>query len=350
MISHPDREQAVKLIDEAVAAGARQRRACEEMGISPRTYQRWTEAHGVKADGRPTAERPEPAHKLSQEEREQILEVAHSTEFQSLPPSQIVPTLADRGEYIASESSFYRVLREADQQHHRGRAKAPERKSATTHCATGPNQLWCWDITWLPGPARGSWHYLYLMLDVYSRKVVGWEIHAEESSELAAELVRKACLREGISGQPLVLHADNGSPMKGATLRETLHQLGVTASYSRPRVSNDNAYAESIFRTCKYRPDYPYDGFADLTEARDWVLRFVHWYNHEHKHSGLKFISPAQRHKGQDRAIMTNREVVYEVARARNPARWSGATRNWRLPQKVWLNPEKEDAATDAVA
>ncbi len=356
MISHPDRERAVSLIDEAIAAGARKRQACEEMGITLRTYQRWT-AGGecVKADGRPTAERPEPRHKLTPEERATVLEVVNSPEFKSLPPSQIVPALADRGQYIASESSFYRILREADQQHHRGRSDAPERKVATTHCATGPNQLWCWDITWLPGPARGNWFYLYLMLDVYSRKIVGWEIHDEESSDLAADLVRKACLREGINsqpldGRPLVLHADNGSPMKGATLLETLRQLGVSTSYSRPRVSNDNAYAESIFRTCKYRPDYPYDGFADLTAAREWVLKFVHWYNHEHKHSGLKFISPAQRHSGQDDTIMLNREAVYEAARARNPARWSGETRNWALPEQVWLNPEKEDEDTEQAA
>lgn len=351
MISHPDRERAVRLIDEAVAAGARKRQACEETGITLRSYQRWTAGgDGVKADARPTAKRPDPRHKLTPEERAKVLEVANCPEFQSLPPSQIVPGLADRGEYIASESSFYRILREADQQHHRGRSDAPKRKAATTHCATGPNQLWCWDITWLPGPARGSWFYLYLMLDVYSRKVVGWEVHEEESSELAADLMRKACLREGINGQPLVLHADNGSPMKGATLLETLRQLGVSTSYSRPRVSNDNAYAESIFRTCKYRPDYPYDGFADVTEAREWVLRFVHWYNHEHKHSGLKFISPEQRHSGQSQAIMANREAVYDAARARTPARWSGGTRNWKLPAQVWLNPEKEDENTEQAA
>jgi putative transposase len=351
MISHPDRKRAVSLIGEAVAAGARKRQACEEMGITLRTYQRWTQGgQGIKADGRPIAMRPKPGHKLSQAERAKVLAVVNDPEFQSLPPSQIVPKLADRGEYIASESSFYRILREADQQHHRGRSDAPERRVATTHCATGPNQLWCWDITWLPGPARGTWFYLYLMLDVYSRKIVGWEIHSEESSELASELMRRACLSECINGQPLVLHADNGSPMKGASLLETLRQLGVATSYSRPRVSNDNAFAESIFRTCKYRPDYPYNGFSDLDEARAWVLKFVGWYNHEHKHSGLKFISPVQRHKGQSETIMANREAVYQAAKARNPARWSGATRNWNLPEQVWLNPEKEDVDTEQAA
>lgn len=343
MISSPDRENSVKLIGEAIASGARKQRACEEAGIALRTYQRWTAEGGVKVDGRPGATRPEPQHKLTEAEREEILNVANSPEFQSLPPTQIVPTLADQGRYLASESSFYRVLRDAGQQHHRGRSETPDKKPPETHCATGPNQVWCWDITWLPGPARGTWFYLYLILDLFSRKVVGWEVHEEESSALSAELVRRACLREGISGQPLILHADNGSPMKGAALRETLHNLGVATSYSRPRVSNDNAYAESIFRTCKYRPDYPYDGFADITEARSWVLRFVHWYNDEHKHSGLKFISPAERHSGQCKAIMANRSCVYEIARQQNPARWSGDTRNWDLPTTVWLNPVNEE-------
>src|SRR5690606_32712199 len=133
--------------------------------------------------------------------------------YRSLPPSQIVPALADDGCYIASESTFYRILREEGQQHHRGRSQAPENRPMSTHCATGPNQVWCWDITWLPGPVKGVYYYLYLILDLYSRKVVGWEIHEEESSELAAHLLRKACLREAIAGAPLVLHSDNGSPM-----------------------------------------------------------------------------------------------------------------------------------------
>jgi putative transposase len=351
MISTPDRERTVSLIKEAVASGARKQLACEEAGINLRTYQRWTsDVEGVKADGRPRAKRPEPRHKLSEEERAKILAVTNSEEFKSLPPSQIVPALADQGRYIASESSFYRVLREADQQHHRGRSKAPAGKEATTHRATGPNQLWCWDITWLPGPARGAYFYLYLILDVFSRKVVGWEIHNEELSELASELVRKACLREGTHGSPLVLHSDNGSPMKGSALLETLYQLGVMTSYSRPRVSNDNAYAESIFRTCKYRPDYPYGGFANLDEARTWVLSFVSWYNQDHKHSGLKFISPEQRHNGQWSDVMDNRKVVYKAAKERNPARWSGDIRDWDLPGEVWLNPEKTEETAKEVA
>ncbi|AKH68411.1 Homeodomain-like domain-containing protein [Marinobacter sp. DSM 26671] len=350
MISTPDRERAVRLIKETTDAGARTFRACAEMGIAMRTYQRWTREGDVKADGRPGATRPPPVHKLTQQEREAVLVAVNSPVHRSLPPSQIVPALADEGCFIASESTFYRVLREQSQQQHRGRSKAPTAKPLNTHCATGPNQVWCWDVTWLPGPAKGIFFYLYLILDLYSRKIVGWEIHEGESSELASELVTKAYLREGIAGVHLVLHSDNGSPMKGASLMETLYRLGIMSSYSRPRVSNDNAYAESIFRTCKYRPDYPYKGFATLGDARAWVLQFATWYNQEHKHSGLKFITPAQRHSGQTTEVIQQRKAVYEAAKAANPKRWSGRTRNWDLPEEVWLNPEKESRSLEAAA
>jgi transposase InsO family protein len=342
MIGAPDRERAVQLIRETVDAGAGTARACEEMGISLRTFQRWTREGEVQADRRPVAVRPPPGNKLTPLERQRVLDTINSPTYQSLPPSQIVPALADEGRYIASESTFYRIMRAQGQQQHRGRSRAPETRPMSTHCATGPNQVWCWDITWLPGPAKGVFYYLYLILDLYSRKVVGWEIHGEESSILASQLLRRAYLREGIAGLPLVLHSDNGSPMKGASLTETLYKLGVVKSHSRPRVSNDNAYAESIFRTCKYRPDYPYKGFAKLDDARAWVLKFVNWYNHEHKHSGLKFMTPHQRHSGQTGVIMTNRKAVYAAAKTVNPTRWSGHERNWDLPDMVWLNPEKD--------
>lgn len=322
--------------------GARKFKACGELGITIRTYQRWNENGHLVEDGRLHAVRPSPANKLTQEEREQVLAVTRQDKYKSLPPSQIVPALADEGKYIASESSFYRILHEEKQQNHRGRSKAPESRQQSTHVATGPNQVYCWDITWLPGSAKGFYFYLYLILDVFSRKVVGWEVHENESSEHAAALVRRTHLREGLGSQPLVLHSDNGSPMKGASLMETLYKLNVVSSYSRPRVSNDNAYAESIFRTCKYRPDYPSKGFANIGAARAWVLEFVRWYNHKHKHSGLKFLSPVERHNGLDEAIMQKRKAVYEAAKSRNPNRWSGGTRNWDLPEAVCLNPDKQ--------
>lgn len=342
MISAPDRQQALSLIEEAVQAGARERLACKELGLTQRTLQRWRQSK-TREDGRPHAKRPEPAHKLSAQEQQQILEVIHQPEFQSLPPSQIVPRLADQGKYLASESSFYRVMHNHNQQQHRGRSKKRTVKPPTSHRATGANQVWMWDITWLPGPVKGLFFYLYLVLDLYSRKIVGWEIWEEESAEHASQLIRKTVLSEQciIRQQPLVLHSDNGSPMKGTTLLETLYSLGITPSRSRPRVSNDNPYAESIFRTCKYRPEYPEHGFKSQTEAREWVLRFVRWYNLEHCHSGLNFLTPHQRHNGQGEHILEKRKQVYEAARALHPGRWSGATRDWSLDEEVWLNPEK---------
>ncbi len=331
------------MIEEALSSGARKYKACEELGITVRTCQRWTQAGKVKGDGRAAAKRTIPANKLTQEEREQVLEITRRQEFRNLPPSQIVPTLADGGEYIASESSFYRILHEAKQQNHRGRSKAPERRPLTTHVATAPNQIWCWDISWLPGSVKGLYFYLYLILDVFSRKIVGWEIHDIESSEHAATLVTKAHLSEGVGTKALVLHSDNGSPMKGSTLLETMYRLNVISSYSRPRVSNDNAYVESLFRTCKYRPEYPFKGFEDIKSAREWVLQFVHWYNHNHRHSGLKFITPNERHDGRWADVLEQRKNVYVSAKARNPNRWSGGIRNWDLPDFVTLNPEKNE-------
>ena len=332
----------ISLIREAVRSGCRLEKACNELGVSVRTFQRWVvDGDAVSADRRTTTGRPAPRNRLSEAERQQILEVANSAEFASLPPSQIVPGLADRGVYLASESSFYRVLRSASQQHHRGRARQPSTRVVTSHCATQPNQVWSWDITWLPAAIKGKYYYWYMMLDVFSRKIVGHEVQEAESAELAALLMRRASLAEGLAGRPLVLHSDNGSAMKGATMLATLENLGVMASFSRPRVSNDNPYAEALFRTCKYRPDYPRKAFASLEEARAWTQRFVGWYNHEHKHSGLKFVTPAQRHSGVATAVLAQREAVYAQAKARNPQRWSRSTRNWELKDEVWLNPER---------
>jgi putative transposase len=350
MIGISDRKEAVKLINEAHKSGSRKSKACQEFGISVRTYERWTKDDEIKKDGRIDAKRPTPANKLSQEERAKVIEVINTPKFKSRPPSQIVPTLADEGLYIASESTFYRIMRSEGQQNHRGISKKPTRRIATTHKATSSNQVWCWDITWLKGPALGIYYYLYLIIDIYSRKIVGWEIHENESSENASVLVKKAHLREQVGSFPLVLHSDNGSPMKGSSLQETLLNLAVEQSYSRPRVSNDNAYSESIFKTCKYRPDYPYGGFSDLTKAREWVLNFVYWYNFEHKHSGLKFITPNQRHSGNYAKITTLRDKIYEEAKTKNPTRWSGKTRNWKLPEAVFLNPEKEKNKQEKLA
>ena len=343
LTSTANRAIIIKLVQEAVASGARQKLACEVIGLSERTLQRWCKEGAPADDQRPLAKRPAPANELTDEERKAILDVVNQPEFQSLPPSQIVPILADQGTYLASESTMYRVMHEAKEQHHRGRSKAPSSKPISTHCATAPNRLWSWDITYLPGPARGLYFYLYLILDIFSRDIVGWEVWTEETAEHASHLVRRAVISQKITRQeePLVLHSDNGSPMKGASMLETLYQLGITPSRSRPRVSNDNPYSESVFRTCKYCPSYPAGGFSTLEAARIWVKEFVHWYNYNHRHSGIKFLTPHQRHSGQGEEILAKRHRLYETAKAKHPERWTGTTRDWSIDNEVWLNPVK---------
>lgn len=349
LTSTANRDIIIKLVEEAVASGVSQQLACEEVGISVRTFQRWCKAGKHGADQRPLSKRPQPANKLTEAERKEILEIVNQAQFKSLPPSQIVPILADQGIYIASESTFYRVMRQAGEQNHRGRCKPPSSKPKSTHCATAPNRVWSWDITYLPGPAKGIYFYLYLILDIFSRDIVGWEVWLEESAEHASQLIRRAVMAQNITRQeePLVLHSDNGSPMKGASMLETLYQLGITPSRSRPRVSNDNP-------TCKYHPSYPIGGFAGINNARTWVKEFVHWYSYNHHHSGIKFLTPHQRHSSQGEEILKKRHQLYEAAKARHPERWARQTRDWTLPNEVWLNPEKsqvedeEESKTDA--
>lgn len=338
-------------IDEAIEAGSRKKPACEEAGISLRTYQRWTRHGEIAADRRPLAQRPEPANKLSEEERSKILETCNEEEYGSLPPSQIVPRLADKGEYLASESSFYRILKDAEQLHERGRAKAKQKRSMpTTHVAKAPNEVWSWDISYLPSLVRGQFFYLYLILDIFSRKIVGWEVHEREGGEEAAALIERAVLAERCFRKPLVLHADNGSPMKSQTMQTKLYDLGIVPSHSRPRVSNDNPYSESLFRTLKYCPQWPSEGLESVDAARQWVALFVCWYNEEHRHSQIRFVTPGQRHRGEDKAILSRREQVYAHARERNPSRWSGETRNWTPIEMVSLNPERTDVKCSQAA
>jgi putative transposase len=343
MISPADRQQAVALIAEAHRAGARLAPACAELGLDRRTYQRWTREAVLKVDGRPGAVRLAPANQLSAEERAQVLARCHEPAYASLPPGQIVPRLADEGTYIASESSFYRILREADEQHHRGRARAPRLPSEPPRLvARVPNPVGTWDISWLSGPVKGLFFYLYLIVDLYSRKIVGWEVYEGESAAHAAEVVHRAVLAERGVDHPLVLPADNGSPMKGETWLATLYRLGIATSYSRPRTSNDNPYSEALFRTCKYCPTYPAQGFASLDEARAWMQPFVSGYNTVHRHSGIRFVTPQQRHDRLDQVILAQRQAVYEQARRRHPERWSGGLRNWQPITEVWLNPSAE--------
>ena len=335
------------LIDEAVFAGARQSRACEIVGMDARTLQRWRR-QGIGEDRR-TGPNRAPGNRLTGGEEQAILAVVNSPKYRDLSPKQIVPRLADEGEYLASESTIYRIMRRADQQHHRGRSQAP-RPRPRELTASGPNQVWSWDITYLPSPVRGAFNYLYLVMDVWSRKIVGWSVEESECGTPAALLIEKACRAEGVCGEDLVLHADNGGPMKASTLLAKLQLLHVSPSYSRPRVSNDNPFSESLFRTVKYRPEYPRGPFASLEAAREWVEAFVSWYNGEHRHGGIRLVTPKERHGGFDREILERREVVYAAARARHPERWTGRTRNWKPIETVRLNPDNRDAVNQEAA
>jgi transposase InsO family protein len=332
---------AIDSIAIAVLHGARQQPACEIIGITVRTLQYWR--LGGVTDQRQIVKK-EPANKLSKLEREKILALCNCEEFMNLPPNQIVPTLADRGIFWASESSFYRILRQANQLHHRGRsAKPTATERPRPYVATGSNQVWSWDITYLTSSIRGHFYYLYLFMDIYSRKIVGWEVYVNESAEQAADVLRKARFAETLPlSYELVLHSDNGSPMKGATMLATMQKMGVVPSFSRPSVSNDNPFSEALFKTLKYVPSYPSKPFESLDEARRWVATFCTWYNHSHRHSGLKFVTPVQRHNGADIAILEQRKCVYEEAKKLHPERWSGKTRDWNHESRVKLNPGNE--------
>lgn len=351
MIGLEDRQAWAQDIGIAHEAGARLRLACEIVGIDVRTLQRWKAQEGlVKGDGRPSAVRPAPGHALSPAERTELLRVANEPRFADVPPARIVPMLADEGIYLASESTFSRVLREQGQSSHRGRAKAPRAsRPPTTHIATAPRQVWCWDMTYLPAHVIGCWFHLYLILDLYSRKIVGWEVHDTDDADHAAHLVRRTALSEQIvtlADKP-VLHGDNGSTLKATTVLAMLNWLGIDPSYSRPRVSDDNAYAESLFRTAKYRPEFPADGFENLDAARAWGADFVHWYNVDPRHSGIRYVSPEQRHTGAEQAILAARHALYLEARQRHPARWARHTRNWTPIDAVTLNPERDSVVAD---
>jgi putative transposase len=351
MIGLEDRQAWAQDIRIAHEAGARLRLACETVGIDVRTLQRWKAQEGlIQGDGRPSAVRQAPQHALSPEERAELLRVANEPRFADVPPARIVPMLADEGVYLASESSFARVLREQGQSSRRGRAKAPRAtRPPTTHIATAPRQVWCWDMTFLPARVLGRWFHLYLILDLYSRKIVGWEVHDTDDANHAAHLVRRTALSEGIVtlAEKPVLHGDNGSTLKATTVLAMLNWPGINPSYSRPRVSDDNPYAESLFRTAKYRPEFPASGFESLEAARAWAADFVRWYNVDHRHSGIRYVSPEQRHTGADRAILEARHAVYLEARQHHPARWSRNTRDWSPIHAVTLNPERDAVVSE---
>jgi len=228
---------------------------------------------------------------------------------------------------------------------HRSRTRPKKtRKRPGEKRATGPNQVWSWDITYLPSKIKGKHFYLYMILDIYSRKIVGAEVYEKESSEYAAALLQRTVWSEKCSGKNIVLHSDNGTPMRGCTMVAKMQDLGILSSYSRPRISNDNPYSESLFRVLKCCPKWPLSGFDGIVKSRLWVAEFIQWYNTIHKHSGIKYVTPDERHKMLDIDILRKRELVYEKARDINPSRWAKSCRNWKFINEVYLNPNKEVA------
>jgi putative transposase len=334
----------LKLIDETVESGARLDRACDRVGLTARTVQRWRQ-QGEEGFDRRFGPKTPPRNKLSPVEREKVLDTANRPEYRDLSPKQIVPQLADKGVYLASESTFYRILREEDALHHREPSRPRSVTRPREHVATGPLEVWSWDITYLRSAVRGAFYYLYLIEDIWSRKIVGWAEHEEESMDWSARLIDETATRLGCDRSGLVLHSDNGGPMKGSTMLATLQRLGIVESCFRPHVSDDNPYSEALFRTLKYRPAYPRGAFTSIEAARHWVEDFVVWYNTEHLHSAISFVTPDDRHAGEDEAILVERREIYEAARKRNPERWSGNTRSWERVEVVKLNPEREKSA-----
>jgi putative transposase len=306
--------------------------ACQALGVPRSSLYR---ARQPKRDPKP---RPTPERALKPEEKEQVLQVLNSDPFQDSAPREVYAALLDKGQYLCSWSTMYRILKERRQVRERRNQLCHPTYAKPELLATGPNQLWSWDLTKLRGPAKWTYYYLYTILDVFSRYAVGWLIAERESARLAEQLIAETCTKQGIEPDQLTLHADRGSSMTSKTVALLLADLGVTKTHSRPYVSNDNPYSESQFKTMKYRPDYP-DRFGSIQDARAWARSFFHWYNHEHHHSGLALLTPATVHYGQAQAAIDRHQQVLRAAYNAHPERFvRGEPRPPSLPTEVWIN------------
>lgn len=311
--------------------------ACEMAGISIRTFQRWR--RDSLEDKRKGAVKKVP-RKLTDEEIERVKKTACLPEYRDLTPYEIVAILAEKDEYIASERTFYRILKMMGLLHHRGDGKAPIRHAEPKELvATGPNQVWSWDITWLKTDVRGLFYYAYVVKDIWTKDIVGWEIHDREDDELSSQLFMR--LKKKYDMRGIFLRSDNGNPMKGATMLMMLYHLEVIPSYSRPRVSNDNPFIESFFKTLKYTAGYP-GHFKSIDHARTWMADFVNWYNTKHRHSSIGYVTPEQRRNGDYKEIFARRNDAVTRARELHPERWVNRQRVWGCNESVYLNPSLE--------
>jgi len=325
--------EAAEQLGESVGVSA----ACQALGV-PRSS-----LYRTRQPEKAPQPRPAPERALSQEEKAQVRRVLNSERFQDCAPRQVYATLLDEGEYLCHWRTMYRILDE--------HGEVRERRNQLEHppyikpelLATGPNQLWSWDITKLKGPAKWTYYYLYVILDVFSRYVVGWMVAQREAAILAEKLIVETCAKQGIEPSQLTLHADRGPSMRSKSVAQLLADLGVTKTHSRPYTANDNPYSESQFKTMKYRPDFP-ERFDCLADARSWAQEFFRWYNHDHRHSGLGLMTPATVHYGQAETVRQQRQQVLRAAYAAHPERFvRGVPTPPKLPNEVWINKPQAD-------
>lgn len=321
--------QAVEGLRERVGIRA----ACQALGLPRSQFYR-------KRRPPPVAPPPAaPARSLSAAERKEVRALLNSPRFVDQAPREVYACLLDEGRYVCSVRSMYRILAEQDEvRERRDQLRHPTYQKPEL-LATGPNQVWSWDITKLLGPVKWSYFYLYALLDLYSRYAVGWMVALQEAGHLAEALIAETCQRQAIVPGQLTVHADRGKPMLAKPLAFLLADLGVTKSHSRPYTSNDNPFSEAHFKTMKYRPDFP-DRFGSLLEARAWSQSFFHWYNFEHHHSALGLLTPADVHFGRAAEVLQQRQIVLQQAFDRHPERFvRGRPHPTPLPEAVWINP-----------
>lgn len=316
--------------------------ACQALGLPRSSFYRARETETrLKAAETKAAQ---PARALGEAEKSTVRQLLNSERFQDLAPREVYATLLDEGQYLCHWRTMYRILEEHDEVRERRNQLRHPNHPKPELLATGPNQVWSWDITKLLGPVKWTYYYLYVVLDIFSRYVVGWMVADREAAALARELVGQTCLKQGIQAEQLTLHADRGSPMIARSLAMLLADLGVTKTHSRPHVSDDNPYSEAQFKTLKYRPDYP-ERFGCQIDARAWSRDFFDWYNHEHHHSALGLLTPADVHYGRAEEIIHRRQQVLHAAYQKNPERFvQGPPKPPELPTEVWINPPKKSA------
>jgi putative transposase len=321
---------------EELAASVGTAAACRSLGVPRATFYR---RRRPKPVAKAAAPRPKPPRTLSNEERQQVRDVLHSEPFVDKAPAEVYATLLDQGQYLCSIRTMYRILDEQQEV----RERRDQLRHPTYHkpqlVATAPKQVWSWDITKLLGPAKWTYYHLYVILDIYSRYVVGWMLAHRESDDLAERLIRETVVKEGVVRDQLTIHSDRGPAMRSQTVAQLLATLGITKSHSRPHVSNDNPFSESQFKTLKYRPEFP-DRFASYEHALEFCGKFFHWQNREHHHWGLGLLTPATVHHGQAQTVLAARQGVLTAAHEAHPERFVGQPpRPLTLPRAVYINP-----------